>query len=37
MTSSFQLPPGVGSDLSVFQKGLSGSGIEVRLLEWYPK
>jgi L-ascorbate metabolism protein UlaG (beta-lactamase superfamily) len=26
-----------GSDLSVFQKGLAGSGIEVRLLEWYPK
>ncbi|HEY6763333.1 MAG TPA: MBL fold metallo-hydrolase [Candidatus Sulfotelmatobacter sp.] len=26
-----------GSDLSVFQKGLEGAGIEVRLLEWYPK
>jgi L-ascorbate metabolism protein UlaG (beta-lactamase superfamily) len=26
-----------GSDLSVFQKALEGSGIEVRLLEWYPK
>ena len=26
-----------GSDLSVFQKGLEGTGIEVRLLEWYPK
>jgi L-ascorbate metabolism protein UlaG (beta-lactamase superfamily) len=26
-----------GSDLSVFQKGLEGSGIEVRLLDWYPK
>jgi len=26
-----------GSDLTVFQKGLEGSGIEVRLLEWYPK
>ena len=25
------------SDLSVFQKGLEGTGIEVRLLEWYPK
>jgi L-ascorbate metabolism protein UlaG (beta-lactamase superfamily) len=25
------------SDLSVFQKGLAGTGIEVRLLEWYPK
>ncbi len=25
-----------GSDLSVFQKGLEGTGIEVRLLEWYP-
>ena len=24
------------SDLSVFQKGLAGTGIEVRLLEWYP-
>ena len=26
-----------GSDLAVFQKALEGSGIEVRLLEWYPK
>src|SRR5882757_2824856 len=26
-----------GSDLSVFQKRLVGTGIEVRLLEWYPK
>jgi L-ascorbate metabolism protein UlaG (beta-lactamase superfamily) len=26
-----------GSDLSVFQKALAGSGIEVRLLDWYPK
>ncbi|MGZ4732425.1 MAG: MBL fold metallo-hydrolase [Terriglobales bacterium] len=26
-----------GSDLSVFQKGLEGTGIEVRPLEWYPK
>ena len=26
-----------GSDLSVFTKGLEGSGIEVRLLEWYPQ
>jgi L-ascorbate metabolism protein UlaG (beta-lactamase superfamily) len=26
-----------GSDLSVFQKALEGTGIEVRLLEWYPK
>jgi L-ascorbate metabolism protein UlaG (beta-lactamase superfamily) len=26
-----------GSDLSVFQKRLAGSGIEVRLLDWYPK
>ena len=26
-----------GSDLSVFQKRLEGTGIEVRLLEWYPK
>jgi L-ascorbate metabolism protein UlaG (beta-lactamase superfamily) len=26
-----------GSDLSAFQKGLEGTGIEVRLLEWYPK
>jgi L-ascorbate metabolism protein UlaG (beta-lactamase superfamily) len=25
-----------GSDLSVFQKALEGSGIEVRLLDWYP-
>ena len=26
-----------GSDLSVFEKGLAGSGIEVRICEWYPK
>src|SRR5579864_6671197 len=26
-----------GSDLSVFKKALEGTGIEVRLLEWYPK
>jgi len=26
-----------GSDLSVFQKALAGTGIEVRVLEWYPK
>ncbi len=26
-----------GSDLTVFQKALEGSGIEVRLLDWYPK
>jgi L-ascorbate metabolism protein UlaG (beta-lactamase superfamily) len=26
-----------GSDLSVFQKALEGTGIEVRILEWYPK
>jgi L-ascorbate metabolism protein UlaG (beta-lactamase superfamily) len=26
-----------GSDLAVFQKALQGTGIEVRLLEWYPK
>jgi L-ascorbate metabolism protein UlaG (beta-lactamase superfamily) len=26
-----------GSDLAVFQKGLQGTGIEVRLLDWYPK
>jgi L-ascorbate metabolism protein UlaG (beta-lactamase superfamily) len=26
-----------GSDLSGFTKGLEGTGIEVRLLEWYPK
>jgi L-ascorbate metabolism protein UlaG (beta-lactamase superfamily) len=26
-----------GSDLSVFQKGLTGTGIEVRELDWYPK
>ncbi len=25
-----------GSNLSVFQKGLEGTGIEVRVLEWYP-
>jgi L-ascorbate metabolism protein UlaG (beta-lactamase superfamily) len=26
-----------GSDLGVFQKALAGTGIEVRLLNWYPK
>jgi L-ascorbate metabolism protein UlaG (beta-lactamase superfamily) len=26
-----------GSDLSVFEKALEGTGIEVRLLNWYPK
>lgn len=26
-----------GSDLGVLQKGLEGTGIEVRLLDWYPK
>jgi L-ascorbate metabolism protein UlaG (beta-lactamase superfamily) len=26
-----------GSDLTVFQKALEGTGIEVRILEWYPK
>lgn len=26
-----------GSDLSVFQKRLEGTGVEVRLLDWYPK
>ena len=26
-----------GSDLAVFKKGLEGTGIEVRVLEWYPK
>ncbi len=26
-----------GSDLSVFKKGLEGSRIEVRLLDWYPQ
>jgi len=26
-----------GSDLSVFEKRLEGTGIEVRLLDWYPK
>jgi L-ascorbate metabolism protein UlaG (beta-lactamase superfamily) len=26
-----------GSDVSVFQKKLEGSGIEVRVLDWYPK
>lgn len=26
-----------GSDLTVFHKALEGTGIEVRLLEWYPK
>jgi L-ascorbate metabolism protein UlaG (beta-lactamase superfamily) len=27
----------MGSDLSVFQKDLAGTGIEVRILDWYPK
>jgi L-ascorbate metabolism protein UlaG (beta-lactamase superfamily) len=26
-----------GSDLAVFKKALDGTGIEVRLLDWYPK
>jgi len=26
-----------GSDLMVFQKALEGTGVEVRLLDWYPK
>jgi L-ascorbate metabolism protein UlaG (beta-lactamase superfamily) len=26
-----------GSDLAVFKKGVEGTGIEVRLLEWYPQ
>jgi L-ascorbate metabolism protein UlaG (beta-lactamase superfamily) len=26
-----------GSDLGVFQKRLEGTGVEVRLLDWYPK
>jgi L-ascorbate metabolism protein UlaG (beta-lactamase superfamily) len=26
-----------GSDLAIFKKGLEGTGIEVRLLEWYPQ
>ena len=26
-----------GSDLSVFQKALAGSGVEVRILDWYYK
>ena len=26
-----------GSDLSVFEKGLAGSGIEVQIRDWYPK
>jgi len=26
-----------GSDLAVFQKSLEGTGIEVRVLDWYPK
>jgi L-ascorbate metabolism protein UlaG (beta-lactamase superfamily) len=26
-----------GSDMAVFQKGLEGTGIEVRILDWYPK
>lgn len=27
----------MGSDLAVFQKALAGTGIEVRLLNWYPQ
>ena len=26
-----------GSDLTVFENALKGTGIEVRLLDWYPK
>lgn len=26
-----------GSDLAVFKKGLEGTGIEVRMLDWYPQ
>ncbi|MDQ6663059.1 MAG: MBL fold metallo-hydrolase [Acidobacteriota bacterium] len=26
-----------GSDLSVFEKGLAGSGVEIRTRDWYPK
>ncbi len=26
-----------GSDLAVFKEALAGTGIEVRLLDWYPK
>jgi L-ascorbate metabolism protein UlaG (beta-lactamase superfamily) len=26
-----------GSDLSIFEKALAGTGIEVRILDWYPK
>jgi L-ascorbate metabolism protein UlaG (beta-lactamase superfamily) len=26
-----------GSDLAIFKKGLEGTGIEVRLLDWYPQ
>src|ERR1700722_5822579 len=26
-----------GSDLSVFKNALAGTGIEARILEWYPK
>jgi L-ascorbate metabolism protein UlaG (beta-lactamase superfamily) len=26
-----------GSDLTVFKKGLEGTGIEVRILDWYPQ
>jgi L-ascorbate metabolism protein UlaG (beta-lactamase superfamily) len=26
-----------GSDPSIFKKALEGTGIDVRLLEWYPK
>jgi len=25
------------TDVTVFQKALAGTGIDVRLLEWYPK
>jgi hypothetical protein len=26
-----------GSDLTVFSKALAGSGVEVRIRDWYPK
>jgi L-ascorbate metabolism protein UlaG (beta-lactamase superfamily) len=26
-----------GSDLKIFQQRLEGSGVEVRLFDWYPK
>lgn len=26
-----------GSDISIFQKGLQGTGVEVLILDWYPK